>query len=164
MTAVVRNLKRLGCLVAAFGILTSCSSVSKGPGGEVTKVKIFQADTERRYQPTTDRAIRFEQERIMYGAISRAERERRNGVYYTVFWKANDMTRPVTLRFEYRKQRTGLKVHTKEEQITDVKKKNVTHLEVIGTEFKDDGAPTAWRVTLLQGKEEVAHADSFLWK
>lgn len=164
MTAVVHNLKRLGCLAAALGILASCSSPSKGPGGEVTKVKIFQADTQRRFQPNTDRALRFEQERVMYGAITRAEREARNGLYYTVFWKANDTTQPVTVRFDYRLQHTGLKIHTKETQVTDVKKRNVTHLDVIGTEFKDDGSPTAWRVTLLQGKEELAHADSFLWK
>ena len=163
MTAVVHNLKRLGCLVAAFGILTSCSSVCKGPGGEVTKVKIYQLNTQQRFQPTTDRAIRFEQERLLYGAISQSDRAKRNGQYYTVFWRANDQSQPVTVRFEYRKQNTGLKVHVKEEQVTEVKSHNTTHLQVIGPEFHDDGSVTAWRVTLLQGKEELAHANSFLW-
>ena len=162
--AVVRNVLRMGCLVAASGILASCSSVCKGPGGEVTKVKIYRLNTLERYQPQTDRSIRFEQERLLYGAVTQAARNERNGQYYTIFWKANDLSQPVTVRFEYRKQNTGLKIHSKEEQVSDVKKHNTTHLQVTGDEFHDDGAVTAWRVTLLQGKEELAHADSFLWK
>ncbi|MDB6136981.1 MAG: hypothetical protein JWO94_53 [Verrucomicrobiaceae bacterium] len=164
MTAVVHNLLRLGCLVAAFGILTSCSSVSKGPGGEVTKVKIYRLNINQRFQPATDRSIRFEQERLLYGAVTNAERLARNGQYYTVAWKADDRTQPVTVRFEYHKQNTGLKVHSKEEKVADVKRTNTTYFQVIGPEYKDDGAVTAWRVTLLRGKEELAHADSYLWK
>ena len=163
MTAVVHNLIRLGCLLAAFGILTSCSSVCKGPGGEVTKVKIYRLNNTQRFQPQTDRAIRFEQERLLYGAVRQADRVSRNGQYYSIMWRANDRTQPVTVRFEYRSEKTGLTTHDKEEQVSDVKSKTVTHLEVIGSEFKDDGAVTAWRVTLLQGTDELAHADSFLW-
>ncbi|MDB6072523.1 MAG: hypothetical protein JWO89_163 [Verrucomicrobiaceae bacterium] len=163
MTAAVHYLIRLGCLVAAFGILTSCSSVCTGPGGEVTKVKIYKLNAAHRFQPQTDRSIRFEQERLLYGAVTQAERINRNGQYYTVFWKANEMSQPVTVRFEYRQQKTGLKIHVKEEQVSEVKKKNVSYLQVAGPEYKDDGAVTAWRVTLLRGKEELAHADSFLW-
>ncbi len=163
MTAVVNNLIRLGCLLAAFGILTSCSSVCRGSGGEVTKVKIYRLNTAQRFQPQTDRAIRFEQERLLYGAITQADRLGRNGQYYSIMWRADDRTQPVTVRFEYRSEKTGLKTHVKEEEVSDVKSKNVTHLQVTGSEFKDDGAVTAWRVTLLRGKEELAHADSFLW-
>ena len=164
MTAVVNNLLRLGCLVAAFGILTSCSSVCKGPGGEVTKVKIYRLNTLQRFQPQTDRAIRFEQERLLYGAVTQADRNARNGQYYTIFWKANDRSQPVTVRFEYRQANTGLKVQVKEEQVADVKSHNITHLQVTGSEYKDQGSVTAWRATILSGKEELAHADSFLWK
>ena len=164
MTAVVHNLLRLGCLLATFGILTSCSSVCKGPGGEVTKVKIYMLSTKQRFQPRVDRSIRFEQDRLLYGAITQAQRTERNGLYYQFFCKANDRTQPVTVRFEYRTQATGLKVHTKEEQVSEVKSNNTTYYQVTGSEFLDKGAVTAWRVTLLQGKEELAHADSFLWK
>ena len=163
MMAVVHNLLRLGCLLVAFGFLTSCSSVCKGPGGEVTKVKIYHLSTTQRFLPRSDRAIRFEQQRLLYGAITQAERNERNGQYYSVFWRVNDRTKPVTVKFEYRKQNTGLKVHVKEEQVTEVKSHNITHLQVTGSEFHDDGAVTAWRVTLLNGKEELAHADSVLW-
>lgn len=163
MTAAVHNLIRLGCVLATFGILTSCSSVCKGPGGEVTKVKIYRLNPAQRFQPQTDRAIRFEQERLLYGAVTQAERAKRTGQYYSILWRVNDRSQPVTVRFEYRKQNTGLKIHTKEEEVSNVQSKNVTHLEVTGPEFHDDGAVTAWRVTLLRGKEELAHADSFLW-
>ena len=164
MTALVNTLKRLGYLMVTFGILTSCSSVCKGPGGEVTKVKIYQLNTKQRFQPRTDRSIRFEQERLLYGAITQAQRNERNGQYYTVFWLANDQAAgPVTVRFEYRNQYTGLKIHVKEEQVDDIKSRNVTHLQVTGPEFVDSGAVIAWRVTLLRGKEELAHADSALW-
>ena len=163
MMAAVHNILRVGFLMATFGILTSCSSVCKGPGGEVTKVKIYQLNTLQRFQPRVDRGIRFEQERLLYGAITQRERNSRNGQYYTVFWRANDRTLPVTVKFEYRQQNTGLKIHSMEEQVAEVKSHNTTHLQITGEDFVKEGAVTAWKVTLLQGKVELAHADSFLW-
>lgn len=164
MTATARIFSRLGCLLAAFAFLPSCSSVCKGPGGEVSKVKIYRLDPKQRFQPQVDRAIRFEQERLLYGAVSSAERNARAGQYYSVFWKADDRSQPVKVRFEYRKQNTGLKVFTKEEVTEAVKKNNVTHFEVNREEYHDDGGVTSWRVTLLQGTQELAHADSYLWQ
>lgn len=162
--AAVHHSLRLACLVLAFGFLPSCSSVIKGPGGQVTKVKIYRLNTLQRFQPQTDRAIRFEQERLLYGAITQRERTERQGQYYTILWRATDRTQPVTVRFEYRKQNTGLKIAVKEEEVSKLVRNNVTRFQVIGKEYKVDGAVTAWRVTLLRGKEELAHADSFLWK
>jgi hypothetical protein len=67
------------------------------------------------------------------------------------------------VRFEYRKQNTGLKIFSKEEEVPKVAHSNVTRFQVISKEFHNDGAVTAWRVSLMRGKEQVAHADSFLW-
>ncbi len=130
---------------------------------KVTKVKIYRLNTQQRFQPMTDRAIRFEQERLLYGALTNRQRGERNGQYYSILWRANHRTQPVTVRFEYRKQNTGLKIFTKEEVVPEAKKNNVTRFQVISKEFHNDGAVTAWRVTFLEGKEELAHADSFLW-
>ena len=130
---------------------------------KVTKVKIYRLNTQQRFLPMTDRAIRFEQERLLYGAVTNRQRGERNGQYYSIMWRARGRTQPVTVRFEYRKQNTGLKIFTKEEVVSDVKASNVTKFQVISKEFHNDGAVTAWRATFLEGKEELAHADSFLW-
>ena len=191
MTAAVHKSLCLACLVLAAGALPSCSSASKEPRKEVTeeksytlnelynlrpappkepdpvmitKVKIFRLNTLQRLLPTADRAIRFEQERLLYGAITQRQRTERNGQYYTIMWRAKDRTQPMTVRFEYRQQNTGLKIHVKEEEVTPAAGTNTTRFQVISKEFHEAGAVMAWRVTLLRGKEELAHADSFLWK
>jgi hypothetical protein len=70
----------------------------------------------------------------------------------------------VTVRFEYRQANTGLVVKLKEEQISNVRRNNITKFSVTGPEYQADGAITAWRLTLMSNGQELVHADSFLWK
>ena len=98
----------LGAALAVF-LVASCNSVSKGPGGEITKVKYYYL------QPleiihSQDPAILFERQHYLFGAYTAAEQIARTGHYYTVMWKADDRTGPLTVRFEYRQANRALKV------------------------------------------------------
>jgi hypothetical protein len=142
--------------------LASCSSAQRGPGGTVSKVKIYRLDPTQRLKGG-DPAIRFEKQHYLYGAITHAEQMNRAGQYYNVFWKVDDRSQPVTVRFEYRQRETGLKVKTKEVEITDVRRSNVTDFQVTGEEFNTDGPVTAWRASIVRGKEQLVGYESFLW-
>lgn len=142
--------------------LASCSSAQRGPGGTVSKVKIYRLDPTQRLQ-VADPSIRFERSHYLYGAVSHAEQMERAGQYYHVFWKVTDRSQPATVRFEYRQRETGLKVKTKEVEISDVRRSNVTDFQVTGEEFRQDGPVTAWRASIVRGKDQLVDYQSFLW-
>jgi hypothetical protein len=160
MTALI---SRLFLLVLLCSGLAACSSVSKGPGGEVSKVKPYHLQPLEILR-TTDPSIHFERMHYLYGAVSLAEKMERAGHYYTIWWKADDASQPVKVRFEYRQKLTGLNVKVKEEDVASVRSgSNSTKFQVTGAEYQTDGPVTAWRVQVLRGKEVLASQQSFLW-
>jgi len=150
--------------VALAGLaVTSCTITAKGPGGEIAKVKYYLLQPQEVLR-TTDPALQFERQHYLYGAITAAEVIARTGNYYTVMWKAYDRTQPVTVRFEYRQEKTALALKTLEQEVTDVRRRNLTEFKVVGKDFETGGRVTAWRVTLLRGKEELVSQNSYMWK
>jgi hypothetical protein len=111
-----------------------------------------------------DPSIRFERAHRMYGAVTLQQQLERAGQYYTLFWKANDRSQPVTVRFEYRQQSTGMQVLKLEQQVSEVRASNVCEFQVTGSAFQTGGRVTAWRASIVRGSEVLAIADSFLWK
>ena len=164
MTLSARSFASPLLWVALAGLaMSSCSSVSKGPGGEITKVKYYFLDPSQILR-TPDPAILFEREHHLHGAYTAAAQIARTGHYYTVMWGADDRSQPVTVRLEYRQANTALEVKKQEQQVSDVRKHNETPFKVIGPEFQTGGRVTAWRVSILRGKEELASQESYLWK
>ena len=163
MTSAARLFYSLGCIALILTALPSCSSTVRGPGGKVTKVKTYHLQPTERIRGN-DPAIQFERAYYLHGAVTLAEQMERAGQYYTFFWKVVDRTQPVKLRFEYRQQKTGLTVKMKELDVTDVGRSNITKVSVIGAEYQADGPVTSWKLTILRGKDELVHVDSYLWK
>ncbi|TDU71333.1 hypothetical protein EI77_02457 [Prosthecobacter fusiformis] len=154
------------CQFLALALLVtlpiSCSSVSVGPGGQISKVKYYHLHPGSPVN-TVDPAVQFERDYLLYGAITREEVSDRFGHYYTIFWKATDRTQPVTVRFEYRQANTGLDAKVVTEEVVDVKRVNSSKFQVSGSEYNTSGRVTAWKVTLLRGQEELASQQSYLW-
>jgi hypothetical protein len=155
----------LGCwltLVCTAAFLSSCSSASVGPGGKIAKVKYYHLIPGTPVR-TADPAIEFERDYHLYGAVTKADIHAREGHYYTIFWQANDRSQPVKVRFEYRQANSGLTSKVIEEEVTDLRRTNLTRFQIIGDEYATDGRVTAWRVSLLRGQEELASQESYLW-
>ncbi len=163
MTPGARSfLFRLVAAAIMASSLISCSSVSKGDGGRISKVKYYHLVPNKPVL-VQDQAILFERQHHLFGAVTRAEVMARGGHYYTVFWKVDDRSQPVTVRFEYRQANDGLATKVIEEEVSEVRRSNSTHFKVIGDEYTTHGRVTAWRVTLLRGKEELVSKASYLW-
>ena len=143
--------------------MVSCSSVSKGPGGQISKVKYNHLVPNERLV-ASDRSILFERQYLLYGAVSRAEQMERAGHYYAFNWKVTDRSQPVTVHFEYRQSKSGLEVRTMDAEVDDVRRSNWTKFEVTGPAYRADGTVTAWRVSLRRGDEELASQQSYLWE
>ncbi len=155
-------LLRLAILALATWGLASCSTATVANGGKISKVKYYHLVPGT---PVTsnDPAIRFERDHHLYGAVTKAEIMDRGGHYYTIFWKADDRSQPVTVRFEYRQASTGLTSKVVEQEFADVRKSNIAKFQVTGGEYTSSGRVTAWKVTLMRGKDELASQESFLW-
>jgi hypothetical protein len=160
--ATARSLLSLSCVVLALCIFTSCTNIPKGPGGAVTKVKTYDLNPSTRLR-AADPSLTFERSYHLHGAVTAAEQLERAGQYYTVMWQADDRSQPVTVRFEYRQQKTGLKAKSQELNVSDIRGSNTTKFSVAGAVARADGPVTAWRVLLVRGNETLATAESYLW-
>ena len=163
MIQSARLFSTLGCLAIVLMTATSCTSTIRGNGGAVKKVKTYHLQPNQRVQGN-DPAVNFERSYYLHGAVTMAEQMERAGQYYTFFWKVDDRSQPVTLRFEYRQQKTGLTTKIKEEQVSDINRTNIARFNVTGPEYQADGPVTSWRLIVLRGKEELVQANSYLWK
>ena len=152
-----------GMVALAALAMVSCSSVSKGPGGQITKVKYNHLIPNERLV-ARDRSILFERQYLLYGAVSRAEQMERAGSYYAFNWEVTDRSQPVTVHFEYRQTKSGLEVRSMDTEVDEVHRSNWTKFEVTGAAYRADGPVTAWRVSIRRGKEELASQQSYLWE
>jgi hypothetical protein len=144
-------------------LLTSCSSVSKGPGGQISKVKYFHLiPTER--QRTPDRSLSFERQYLLRGAVTAAEQRERAGQYYSILWKVTDRSQPVTVKFQYRQANTGLEIATLEQTVTDVRRNNWSKFQVTGPAYNSNGRVTSWKVTLEREGQVLASQQSYIWE
>lgn len=153
---------RFGCLAILAFALSACGGSIKGPGGTISKVKYYHLMPFFTPQ-TTNPTILFERQHFVYGAVSKKEIVDRFGHYYAFFWKTDDRTGPVTIRFEYMQAQSGLRVHTQEQVVEDIRRSNVSKFQVVGPEYQKSGRVIAWRVRVLRGKEELVSQQSALW-
>ena len=169
MTSTGHHFFSRALTAAGFALLmVSCAGTKtpQGNGGAITKVKYYFLDDIRHkpVQVVTDPSIPFERQHYLYGAVGQKELSERYGNYYTVFWKADDRSQPVKVRLEYRQKLTGLTIKTTEQEVTDIRKNNITQFAVIGEAYEKGGPVSCWRASLVRGKETLADSKSYLWE
>ena len=115
------------------------------------------------FQPTENEMLKFERNRVNFGALSADERKQRQGTYYDFFWRAR---RPadITVRLEYRQAKLGNAVRAQEVSYQQAEGTVKTSFAVVGDNFQWDGPVTAWRCLLIENKRIVAFTQSYLWK
>jgi phosphatidate phosphatase PAH1 len=151
-------------------LMASCAGTKAHPtnGGEITKVKYFFLDqaigNKMNARAIQDRSITFEREHFLYGAISNQERVDREGNYYTVFWKVEDRSQPVTVCFEFRQKGSGIAIKKLEQTIDHPSRSNHTDFSIVSKDYQTNGPVTCFRVTLRRGKEILHETKSFMWE
>lgn len=164
MTSLARLFACRLAIVALVGFATaSCTITQKGNGANIDKVKSYNLQP-LQILKTTDPTIQFERQHYLHGAYTAAEQIARTGQYYTVLWKSHEPGQPLSVKLEYRQEKSALQVKTLVQEVPSPKKHNVTEFKVVGPDFATNGRVTAWRVTIMRGKEELVSQDSYLWK
>ena len=142
--------------------LTACSS-NKQVGDTVMKrPDYYFLDPSARIE-SPDEMVRFESQYRLHGAISNEERRAREGHYYSFPWKTSDRTSDAALLFEYRQANTGAEVHALRVPIEDVRRNNVTRVQIVGEPYTLNGKVTAWRATIERDGSPVSSKQSYLW-
>ena len=68
------------------------------------------------------------------------------------------------VRLEYRQQNTGYKVKMVEQEVTDIRRHNTTKFNFIGDDYVTNGPVTAWRASIVRGKDELVAYKSYIWE
>ena len=102
--------------------------------------------------------------RRLHGAVSPAEIEARQGVYFTVFWKTENPDSPATVRFEYIMENTVDTIHVKETEVAGGSKSHVTEFSVVADEYDEHGVVLAYRISVEQNDRTIADHKSYLWE
>lgn len=145
------------CLVAA------CSSSPERAGFE--SVKTYRLAEKMPLQDNSrSRMITFERDRRLHGAVTKADREKRFGHYYSFGWRSLKPGVPATLRLDYRHASTGDKIWRLEQVIPRPHRKNISAFNIIGDAYKKHGRVVAWRCQLIQEGRVLDSTQSFLWK
>jgi len=128
---------------------------------EFRKTKTFFNDPKLNKQ-AYDKMIKFERQRINFGAVTQNDRRERWGHYYTFFWRT---ARPadLTVRFEYRQENLGAHVQARELYYPSAKGSMKSEFQIIGDDYEQEGKVTAWRALLIENGKIVALNQSFLW-
>ena len=138
---------------------------------EVRKAKTYFLETNEvagirgsRNESSDDVNIAFERRRLLYGAVNPSDVRNRYGNYYTFMWRSK---RPahLTVRLEYRQQKLGAFVEAREVDYPDGFGSHVTHFNVTGDDYLEQGRVTAWRLVVIEDHEKiVALKQSYLWR
>jgi hypothetical protein len=155
---------RLLVTAGLVSLLAACSTTPKADtNAKITKVNPYWLKDVNEPIRAADPAITFERQAILHGAISAEERLALQGNYFTLFWEVADRA-PTTVRLEYRQANTGLKVKKVDEEVAAPDKHHVTKFAFNGVDYVTNGRVTAWKASLVRGKETLAEYKSFLWE
>lgn len=130
----------------------------------IRQFHLTDTEVERDYYDRFDENpfVRGEINKRTHGAITTKEREARRGHYYNVNWSQLTGTKPVKILLEYRQGSSGAQIKTKTQTLPPASR-GYTELQIIGSDYQQNGRVLSWRITLFEGKEKVASKQSYLW-
>ena len=138
---------------------------------EVRKAKTYFLETNEvagirgsRNESSDDVNIAFERRRLLYGAVNPTDVRDRYGNYYTFMWRSKRAAH-LTVRLEYRQQKLGAFVQAREVDYPEGLGNHVTHFNVTGDNYLEQGRVTAWRLVVIEDHDKiVALKQSYLWR
>ncbi len=111
----------------------------------------------------TDASIAFEKQYRLFGAVTDYDRRQRFGTYFDFFWRSR-REGEVTVRLEYRQEKTRSLLQAREVRYPDGRGSHKTEFALIGDDYQDEGRVIAWRCLLLADGRIVAEERSYLWR
>jgi hypothetical protein len=155
-------MRRFSFLFMAASLLLTAACAQAAATGRIIKVLPLFLDRQGRQMLAPSLY-----ERDAYQAFLLAHPKLQAGMLFEIQWKTKGQTTgPLKLRVELRGVANGdlPKLLVMEEKVQRTHWfSRWTEMKLTGKDFKAFGRETAWRVTLWQGDEILAHQQSFLW-
>ena len=141
------------------------------PAIQVRKVKYYFLESplltgERNDVSNEEQSIAYERSYLTYGAVTGSDIRNRYGDYYTFFWRnTHPEPRHLTVRLEYRQQKTGGFVQAREVDYPAAQGSYVTRFAVNGDDYLQEGRVSAWRILIIENHQTiVTFRQSSLWR
>src|SRR5262249_13771680 len=129
-----------------------------GKGGKLSSTAPSSKST-----TVQDASIRFERQYRLFGAVTKLDLRERVGNYFDFFWKAR-RSADLRVRLEYRQEKLHAHVQAQEISYPSARGSYKTEFKVVGDDYFDDGAVTAWRCLLIENGRIVAETHSYMWE
>ena len=141
------------------------------PAIQVRKVEYYFLESplltgERTEVGNEEQSIAYERNYLIYGAVTGSDIRNRYGDYYTFSWRnTHPEPRHLTVRLEYRQQKTGGFVQAREVDYPAAQGSYTTHFAVNGDDYLQEGRVSAWRILVIENHQTiVAFKQSYLWR
>ena len=141
------------------------------PAIQIRKVKYYFLESplltgDRAIVANEEESIAYERSYLIYGAVTGSDIRNRYGDYYSFAWRnTHPEPRHLTVRLEYRQQKTGGFIQAREVDYPVAEGSYVTRFAVTGDDYLQEGRITAWRILLIENHQTiVAFRQSYLWR
>lgn len=103
---------------------------------------------------------------ILYGEMSRKQRENKLGQYYTIHWEDTFPHSTIDLVFEYQRAGHGSRIFSQKINYPANRSGGeiTAEFSFTGEDYAASGRVMTWKATLLQDGKEVSRRTSYLWE
>ena len=141
------------------------------PAIQIRKIQYYFLESplvtgERNDVSNEEQSIAYERSYLIYGAITGSDIRNRYGDYYSFAWRnTHPEPRHLTVRLEYRQQKTGGFIQAREVDYPAAQGSYVTHFAVNGDDYLQEGRISAWRILVIENHQTiVTFRQSYLWR
>ena len=176
LLAVGATITLAGCAASGeppIHLLTRADALPLGidPAIQIRKVKSYFLESplltgDRAVVGNEEQSIAYERSYLIYGAVTGSDIRSRYGNYYVFSWRNTHLEpRNLTVRLEYRQQKTGGFIQAREVDYPAAQGSYVTRFAVNGDDYLQEGRVSAWRILLIENHQTiVAFRQSSLWR
>lgn len=104
--------------------------------------------------------IRGDQNYVLFGKVSQADREKTIGHYLGV--RRQDASKPAVLKLQYQQSKTGSKILSRTQNLPA----GLEYFEfkLAGDDFLTNGRILTWKLDLVEEGKTIASEQSYLWE
>jgi hypothetical protein len=124
---------------------------------------VHDVQNDSSFRTAANDSLLFELKYLNWGAVTQQQLLARAGHYFTITVKNAGPPEDLTMRFEYRQEKSKQVVRTLEMEKPHVHGAVRAYFGVVSRAYLAYGPISAWRFCVLRGGTVVAEAKSFLW-
>jgi hypothetical protein len=124
---------------------------------------VHDVQNDSSFRSGSNDSLLYELKYLNWGAVTQEQLRARQGHYFTITVKNSGPPEDLTMRFEYRQEKSKQVVRSLVQEQPHVHGAVRAYFGVVNHAYLAYGPVSAWRFCVLRGGTVVAEAKSFLW-